>query len=278
MGNTMTVEREKITHRDFLGRIHRDGDLPAVEYNNGDKLWYKRGKVHRSGDLPAFEKADGSKQWCKNGLLHRDNDRPAIEYVNGDREWRVNGLRHRDNDRPAVEFANGDREWWVNGLRHRDNDRPAIEFANGDREWWVNGEMHREGDNPAVENINGQKQWWVRDKRYRESGPVVIDPIQGERWGDHGGWTTAKLPDGTPGVYDKQTDSFIFENGSILKHGRVVSDEKETVHELKCDVCMEHRKCIALSCGHVYCTGCAYKVAICPSCRMSISSRNRIYL
>jgi hypothetical protein len=47
------------------GEIHRD-DGPAVEYENGDKLWYINGKRHRI-DGPAAEFIKGNNYWYLNG-------------------------------------------------------------------------------------------------------------------------------------------------------------------------------------------------------------------
>ena len=49
------------------GKFHRDNDLPAVVYANGDKYWYQNGKLHRDNDLPAIVWADGEKRWWQNG-------------------------------------------------------------------------------------------------------------------------------------------------------------------------------------------------------------------
>ena len=97
------------------GKRHRDNDLPACEYPDGTKFWYKNGKRHRDNDLPACEYPDGSKFWYKNGKCHRDNDLPAVEYANGSKCWYKNGKRHRDNDLPAIEYSNGSQEYWING-------------------------------------------------------------------------------------------------------------------------------------------------------------------
>jgi len=70
---------------------HRDDDLPAIEWANGTKEWYKKGNLHRDKDLPAIEWKDGTKFWYKNGLPHRDGDLPAVEYPNGHKEWWVDG-------------------------------------------------------------------------------------------------------------------------------------------------------------------------------------------
>jgi hypothetical protein len=45
-------------------KYHRE-DGPALEYTNGDKIWYINGKCHRE-DGPAVEYADGTKCWYIN--------------------------------------------------------------------------------------------------------------------------------------------------------------------------------------------------------------------
>ena len=52
----------------------------------GNKLWYNsKGKLHRENDLPAIEWLNGDKEWYLNGKLHRENDLPAVEWFNGDK-------------------------------------------------------------------------------------------------------------------------------------------------------------------------------------------------
>jgi hypothetical protein len=76
--------------------LHRDGDLPAIEYFNGDKEWWILGKRHRDNGLPAIEWSNngGTKFWCVSGKFHRDNDLPAIECGDGYREWFKNGVTY----------------------------------------------------------------------------------------------------------------------------------------------------------------------------------------
>ena len=57
------------------GALHSFNDLPAIEWANGDKWWYRNNKVHRDNDLPAKEYASGDKWWYRNGNIH--------EYANG---------------------------------------------------------------------------------------------------------------------------------------------------------------------------------------------------
>ena len=54
-------------------------DLNGCVESLSVKKWYKDGVLHRDNDLPAIEFANGNKEWYQNGNLHRDNDLPAIE-------------------------------------------------------------------------------------------------------------------------------------------------------------------------------------------------------
>ena len=88
-----------------------------VEVDKNETVrWYnQQGKLHREGDKPAVEYADGAKQWWFKGQLHREGDKPAGEYADGSKEWLVNGQFHREGGLPAVEFEDGYKAWYVNG-------------------------------------------------------------------------------------------------------------------------------------------------------------------
>ncbi len=83
--------------------------------SEGNKIWYKNGKLHRNKDLPAVEYANGNKYWYKNGELHRDNDKPAVEGNNGYKFWYKGGLKHRENGLPAIIKIDGTEEYWEHG-------------------------------------------------------------------------------------------------------------------------------------------------------------------
>jgi hypothetical protein len=71
-------------YRDRDGEYHREGG-PALEWDNGGKLWYWHGQYHRQ-DGPACEYAYGTKIWCWHGKYHRE-DGPAYEDANGFKVW-----------------------------------------------------------------------------------------------------------------------------------------------------------------------------------------------
>ena len=81
-------EQNTVRWYNEFNRVHRE-DGPAVEYADGEKLWYQNDQLHRE-DGPAVEYTDGSKEWYLNDQLHRE-DGPAIEHINGDKSWYLQG-------------------------------------------------------------------------------------------------------------------------------------------------------------------------------------------
>lgn len=75
--------------------LHRE-DGPAIEYADGDKIWYLNGKYHRE-EGPAVEYPNGDKAWYFNGELHRE-DGPAIERSDGKRSWYLNGVYYTEEE------------------------------------------------------------------------------------------------------------------------------------------------------------------------------------
>jgi len=50
----------------------------------GDQIWLdENGRLHRDGDEPAVVKANGDRQWWTHGLCTRANGKPAIVRANG---------------------------------------------------------------------------------------------------------------------------------------------------------------------------------------------------
>jgi len=58
------------------GQLHRDNDLPAIIYDDGEMRWCQNNQLHRDNDLPAVISADGSKLWYQKGIFIRS------EYAN----------------------------------------------------------------------------------------------------------------------------------------------------------------------------------------------------
>lgn len=126
--------------KDRCDRKHRAYDYPAITEDGSDptrsvREWCVHGKIHRDGDKPAITFGDGTQQWYQHGLLHRDNiaglSKPAVIYGTyhefpGTQDWCVHGKLHRDNDEPAVIWSDGVLEWYINGERRRENGQPAF--------------------------------------------------------------------------------------------------------------------------------------------------------
>ncbi len=184
--------------RNANGKLHRDGDLPAIEHPDGSKIWYQNGERHRDGGLPAVEWSDGMKEWWVNGEVHRDGGLPAWEGADGSKSWLKNGKLHRDGGLPAVEYATGSKSWYRNGKLHRDDGLPAVEYADGTKEWYQNGKRHRDGDLPAIEASSGAKQWYRNGKLHRTGGLPASISADGTQWFVKNGKVQYRLlPDGT---------------------------------------------------------------------------------
>ena len=86
----VTVDKEGTTRwfKDAKCTILHRENGPAVEYSNGDRVWYQNGFLHRI-DGPAIEWGNGIKIWYQNGLLHR-TDGPAVERSDGTKDWYIN--------------------------------------------------------------------------------------------------------------------------------------------------------------------------------------------
>ena len=83
---------------------------------HGHKAWFNgKGQFHRING-PAIEYTNGDKIWYLNGILHNPNG-PAIDFPNESKEWWLNGKRHCENG-PAFEYDDGDKEWWLNGKEY----------------------------------------------------------------------------------------------------------------------------------------------------------------
>ena len=101
-----TSDNTKRYYKKGTNILHRENG-PAVEFWNGDQIWYIDGKKHRLSG-------------------------PAVVYICGlCFEWWINGNRHRE-DGPAVEWCNGGKEWWIYGKRISPEKETIL------NKWWEN--------------------------------------------------------------------------------------------------------------------------------------------
>lgn len=101
---------------------HRDGDLPARIYTNGDQIWCQNGLTHRDGDKPADIRPQGSeigtlyRAWYRKGNFHRE-DGPAVIQDGFGEEWYRYGELHRVGG-PAWVSHRGEGCAWYYENRH----------------------------------------------------------------------------------------------------------------------------------------------------------------
>lgn len=226
------------------GQPHRDGDGPAIIYNNGGQEWWKNGKLHRQDDQPAIDCQD-LKVWAVNGRIGRNNDEPSI-IVNYQgrvsKFWVSNNLFHRLGELPAVDALNGTwQEWWQYGKLHRQDDQPARIHGEGVKEWWQYGKLHRQDDQPAaiysvdyhewIMNIgirnynetykkqikiherNGVMEWYVDGEHSQR--PNLPNAVYGD--GTQEWWKNGKLhrDDGLPAVIHPDGTMTYYQNGCV---------------------------------------------------------------
>jgi hypothetical protein len=72
---------DKFYYKDKAMKILHRLDGPAVEWSNGDKIWFVNGKRHRL-DGPAIEYSTGSKAWYVDGEYLTEEEFNVIELFN----------------------------------------------------------------------------------------------------------------------------------------------------------------------------------------------------
>lgn len=121
---TMCIVYERLKDPHIKKRVINAFTQRIVE-GPGNVFYEFNGKIHREDDLPAIEYVDGRKEWWLFGERKRLNDKPTVVDSKGTQMWYVGDRKHRENDLPAVIGVDGGRLWYLNGLLHRDNDKPA---------------------------------------------------------------------------------------------------------------------------------------------------------
>jgi hypothetical protein len=169
------------------GALHRT-DGPASRLLGSGRetaplplAWYFKGRLHRDGDLPAVTYGPGKEEWYAHGLLHRDTG-PAKTFKGG-WTWYRRGLKHRDGNEPALyTYRRGVEveQYYVNNRLHRDEDLPASIRTTAKEvleEWYCRGKLHRAGGKPArVRRSHCNKillqEWFVAGKQRRPENRV----------------------------------------------------------------------------------------------------------
>lgn len=130
--NTMGIKRK------FPKTDPGDNVVSLMEpREDGGKEWKYRGKLHRGGDLPAMETPDFS-AWYRHGLMHRENGPAFVSKDGKDQRYFKMGKKHREGGQPAVYRPDGGLEFYENGARHCENG-PAVINPNGTQEFWMRG-------------------------------------------------------------------------------------------------------------------------------------------
>jgi hypothetical protein len=146
------------------GKLHRDGDLPAVIRAN-EHCWFDCWNYHLYNDLPAMKLAHFQ---YKNGKYNLENELTVI-IENGKQFWYEHGKLNRDGNLPEEICPDGSQCWYKHGNIHRDGDLPAIIWADGSKCWYQHGKRHRDGNLPAIIWADGVQYWYQRGKIRRNN-------------------------------------------------------------------------------------------------------------
>ena len=72
-------------------------DKYTTETTKFGKFWYKNREYHRDDDLPAIEYSNGTKYWYRDGLIHRENG-PAVEWYDGSKRYYLEGWWYSEEE------------------------------------------------------------------------------------------------------------------------------------------------------------------------------------
>lgn len=166
------------------GLLDRPGDMPAVEHQNGVRIWFEAGVQRRSAGGPSHvapmpthvalvREVDGGLPEMSGSMPYR---RPRFTTLDTSsarteqmvEEWTDSQGRVSRADGPARRWADGTSEYWVAGRRHRANGKPAIAYPR-----------------PYGRNTSGPDEWFEDGRRHRIAGPAreVFRDSFGNKWG-----------------------------------------------------------------------------------------------
>ena len=77
-------------HRD--GKLHRDNDLPALKWSDGNRVWFQHGEIHRENG-PAHILPDGAEMY----YIHGEEVSPQRH-----RQWREELTAQRERERQTL--------------------------------------------------------------------------------------------------------------------------------------------------------------------------------
>lgn len=177
--------------------------------SNSTMYYYKNGKLHRDGDEPAvivnaslnhfFRRKE--LKWYKDGVLHRDGDKPAhiVFKVNEnsnallpDVEVYKDGEQITDIDE-LVNYIQCDLLYYKNGNLHRGGGNPAIitslpllwNTISNSRHKWYNGmdlihNHYAHGIYVSSGNIRKKISFWHDGIQVNEKGEVIVTNENGD--------------------------------------------------------------------------------------------------
>lgn len=205
IAQTEVAEEKYLNGRKYIERRFASGELhslffPAVEYDDGEYIWYRNGNKHRdpcpiTGICgPTHEQLDGTKMWYMHGLLHRA-DGPAVMRPGGIMEYWLNGKRYTETKFKELTKLETRREPITGAeMDAHHKTRPLMPVISGNYDkhfqtkcmftgrvtkdfYYLGTELHRL-DGPAV-MCDGGELWYIDGVRYtQEQHKCMVNEIK----------------------------------------------------------------------------------------------------
>jgi hypothetical protein len=134
--------------RDDDERLHCDDEV-AVRFEDFGSEYWRHGRVHRDGDKPALYIEYSNSVQLALGSAVREDECSLVKLVPGSEVYCVDGVIHREGGAAIVNHGGADTylmEYWHRGRRHCSY-APAVTTAYVQL-WYYHGLLHRE-DGPA---------------------------------------------------------------------------------------------------------------------------------
>ena len=144
------------------GKLHRDDDLPAMTYENGNKYWYKNDKLHRLNG-PAYEESSGYKKYYIEGTeLTEDEFNESKDWEQFEPEDDGSNLTQDEFDIYLDGLSKDELDEYYNKKREPVDEPVLFETDDLGTKIWRNemGQLHRE-DGPAAIGKNGHGTYYL---------------------------------------------------------------------------------------------------------------------
>lgn len=122
-----------------------------------------------------------------------------------------------------------------------------------------------------TKDFSDQQDVWIQVRKQLE---YEVDNVRKENKD-----LSTKLAAFTHPNFQAMSDDTLLEELTWIRARLLALEREQLRREISfCEVCHERSKDTKLNCGHVYCKKCGDQVKKCPTCRVYITRREKVYL